>query len=248
MKWSAVGTVCLAFSFLTGSSGLAAEKREPLAKGTYEILLGGKRVGEEGFTFFLEKDKVVVESVATMYWPEPTRHQYRQELGSSFQTKKLEFTLTRSGVTTSLELKPHRGDWRLEITGEGRKKVRQELGPQVDVEIDFGSLLFKSIILKRLSLSPGDERSVEAIALLLPDLIGKRNPQTYRRLEDEELETKPMGAVAASVFELETAGSLHRLWTVQPGWVLRARFDSPVGTFEYELVQFDSHWGFTPPR
>jgi hypothetical protein len=248
MRWSVVGTVCLAFSFVTGPSGLAAEKRELVAKGTYEILLGGKRIGEERFIFFREKKKLVVESTATMYWPEPTRHEYRQEIVSSFQTKKLTFNLTRSGVITTLELKPHRDNWRLEVKGEGREKVRQELGRRADTEIDFGSLLFKSFILKRLSLNPGDERSVEAIALLLPDLNGKRSRQTYRRLEDEELETKLTSTVTASAYELETAGSTHRLWVGPSGFVLRALFDSPVGPFEYDLVHLDSNWTFTPPR
>jgi hypothetical protein len=255
MRWSAVGTICLILSFLTGPSGLAAKKREPVATGTYEILFGGKRIGEERFSVFQEKKKLVVESTATMYWPEPTRHDYAHEIGSSFQTTKLKFDLTRSGVTTSLELESHRDNWRLEIKGEGRKKVRQELGRQADVEIDFGSLLFKSFILKRLGLKPGDERRVEVIALQLPDLGGKRGTQIYRRLEDEEIETKLGKTIKASVYE-QVAVSTGRMWVGPSGYVLRARyglpfldqFGSPVETFEYNLVQLDSNWPFTPPR
>jgi hypothetical protein len=183
-----------------------------------------------------------------MYWPEPTRHEYAHELISSFQTKKLTFSLTRSGVSTSLKLEPHGDNWRLEIKGEGQKKVRQELGRRADVEVDFGSLLFKSFILKRLGLKPGDERGVEVIALKLPDLVGRRGTQIYRRLEDEEMETKLGTTVRAYVYELEAASSNDRIWADPSGYVLRARFGSPVGTFEYDLVRLDSNWSFTPPR
>jgi hypothetical protein len=99
-----------------------------------------------------------------------------------------------------------------------------------------------------LGLKPGDERSVEVIALQLPDLGGKRGAQIYRRLEDEDVETKLETTVRASVYELGAAASSDRLWTDPSGYVIRARFDSPVGTYEYDLVRLDSNWPFTPPR
>jgi hypothetical protein len=248
MRWSVVGTVCLALPMLTEPTGLAAKKRSPVATGAYEILLGGRRIGEEKFSVFQEKKKLVVESTATLYWPEPTRHQYRHELVSSFQTKKLTFNLIRSGITSTMELKPHRENWRLEIKGKGRKKFRQELGRKTEAEIDFGSLLFKSFILKRLSLNPGDERTVDVIALQLPDLNGRRNRQTYRRLEDEDMASKLDKAVRASVYELVASETIHRLWAGPSGFVLKAHFDSPVGVYEYDLVQLDSSWQFVPQR
>jgi hypothetical protein len=248
MRWSAPGTICLALSLLTEPTGLTAKKSEPVASGRYDMTLGGQRIGEERFFIFQEKDKLVVESAATMYWPEPTRHEYVHELVSSFQTKKLTFRLARGGVNTSLKLEAHRDTWRLEIEGEGRKKVRQELGRRTNAEVDFGSLLFKSFILKRLGLNPGDERGVEVIALQLPDLNGRRGTQIYRRLGDEEMETKLGSRVRTSVYELETAASTDRLWAGPAGYVLRARFESPVGAFEYDLVHLDSNWPFTPPR
>jgi hypothetical protein len=248
MNWCVVGTTWLALSLVTAPAGMADKKREPVAMGTYEILLGGKRIGEEKFSVFEDKKKVVFESTATMYWPEPTRHEYVHEVGPSFQTKKLKFNLTRGGVRSSLELEPHRDIWRLEVRSEGRKKVLQELGHQADTEIDFGSLLFKSLILKRLGLKPGDERRVNVIALQLPDLIGKRGIQVYRRLEDEETETRLDTKMRASVYELEIGASTDRLWVHPSGFVLTARFDAPVGTFEYDLVHLESRWSFTPPR
>ena len=107
----------------------------------------------------------------------------------------------------------------------------------VGAEVDFGSLLFNSVIARRLSLHPGEERKVDVIVLQLPDLNGKRTTHTYRRLEDEEIETKAKGTVQASVYELVGPEATHKLWFDSSGFALRGHFELPAGTFEHELVR-----------
>jgi hypothetical protein len=210
-----------------------------VATGEYEISLGGRRIGQEQFRISKDND-YLVEATTTLYWPEPIRYEYRYELLESSQVKKLEMTLTRAGLLTELKLEPRRGNWRLEVEGRGRERTRQDLAPRDGTEVDFGSLLFNSFIVRNLGLSPGGKRAVGVIVLELPDLNGKYVQHTYQRLEDEEIESKLNGKVSAAHFELSTAEATHRLWFDSTGFALRGAFDHPTGTFEHELVRLES--------
>jgi hypothetical protein len=146
--------------------------------------------------------------------------------------------MTRGGLVTEFELKEHRDNWRIEIKGKGRKKIRQELGSQAATEIDLDSLLFNGFIVKGLNLHPGEHREIDTIVWQLPDFTGKRVKQTYRRLEDEDIESETLGTVHASVYELVSEESTHKIWFNSSGVAVRASFERLAGTFEHELVRF----------
>ena len=240
---SVVVILCGALLVMAVAFDAAGKDKVPVSTGGYEVSFGGKRIGEEQFRVFQDKKKLVVESTATMYWPEPVRYEYRYELKEPKRIEKLKGTMTRSGLVTEFELKEHRGNWRMEIKGKGRKKVRQELGSQETAEIDFGSLLFNGFIVKHLGLHPGEHQQIDAIVWQLPDFAGKRTPQTYRRLEDEDIETKELGTVHASAYELVSGESTDQIWFNSSGVAVRASFDRAAGTFEHELVRFNTRPG-----
>lgn len=247
MRRNGPRTICGAFLLLFGlSTGLVGKERLPVATGEYQIILGGRRIGQEQFSIFRDKT-YIVQSTATLYWPEPTRIELRYELGVSFQPKKLEVEVARAGQFTKMELKHRRDDWRVEIKGKGRKKVRQDLGSRAGTEVDFDSPLFKAFILRRLSLKPGEQREVDTIVLQLSDLKGERRQQTCRGLDAEEIESQALGMVQASTFELAIGEITHQLWTDSTGVVLLSRAELPEGKLEYELVRLDSKPGAWQP-
>jgi hypothetical protein len=178
---------------------LAADKdRLPVSLGEYQYLLGGKRIGEEQFRVF-KMDGYRIESTRSLYWPEPSRQEMRYELEPSFEPKKLSLVTTRAGIVTELELSRQGENWRSEVKGQGRDKKKHELGRRAGAIVDFDSLVFNALALKKLVLAAGEAKSVEAITLTLPDFAGARASQTYRRVEQE--------------IETEFAGSSRRRYT-----------------------------------
>ncbi len=147
-----------------------------------------------------------------------------------------------------MELKHRKKDWRSEVKGKGVKKRRQDLGPREGAEIDFDSPLFNGFIVRRLSLRPGEERLVEAIQFDVPELTGTRQRQTYRRLDDGEVETRATGPVVAAAYELVSGETTYQFWTDESGVVLIMRTELPEGLLEYELVRLESKPGaWSPP-
>src|SRR3990172_11990037 len=206
---------------------LAADKDQlPVSLGEYQYLLGGKRMGEENFGVF-KKDGYRIESTRTLYWPEPSRQEMRYELEPSFEPKKLSLVTTRAGIVTELELTRKGENWRSEVKGQGRDKKKTELGRSKGAVVDFDSLVFNALALKRLALAAGEARSVEAITLALPDFAGARSSQTYRRVEDEEIETEFAGKLVAAVYELTTGTTKHRPWSGPPGAAWRGSLKTP---------------------
>ncbi len=240
---SVVVILCGALLVMAAAFTATGKDKVPVSTGGYEVSFGGERIGEEQFRVFQDKKKLVVDSTSTVYWPEPVRYEYRYELVESHRIDKLKGTMTRSGLVTEFELKEHRGNWRIEIKGKGRKKVRQELGSQATTEIDFDSLLFNGFIVKRLGLHPGEHRQIDAVVWQLPDFNGKRIQQIYRRLEDEDIESDTLGMVHASVYELIMEESSHKVWFNSSGVAVRASFELLAGTFEHELVRFKTRPG-----
>jgi hypothetical protein len=224
----------------------ADKGQAPVSAGEYQYLLGGKRIGEEQFRVF-KKDGYRIESTRTLYWPEPSRQEIRYELESSFEPKKLSMVTTRAGIVTELELARKGENWRAEVKGQGRDKKKQELGRRQGAVVDFDSLIFNALALKRLAIAAGETRSVEAVTLALPDFAGARASQTYRRGDDEEIETEFAGKLEAAVYEI-TAGALkHRLWVASSGVVVKGVFEHPAGEREVRLVRLETRPGSWPP-
>ena len=242
-----VGMISGTLSLILGLSAAAEKDRPPWATAEYEILLEGTRIGNEKVDVFKYK-KYEVRSEATRFWPEPNRFELRYELGPSFAPKKLEVSASQGGQILEMELKHRKKDWRSEVKGKGVKKRRQDLGPREGAEIDFDSPRFNGFIVRRLSLRPGEERLVEAIQFDVPELTGTRQRQTYRRLDDGEVETRATGPVVAAAYELVSGETTHQIWTDESGVVLIMRTELPEGLLEYELVRLESKPGaWSPP-
>ncbi len=218
----------------------------PVSVGEYHYLLGGERVGNEQFRVF-KKDGYRIECTRTLYWPEPSRQEIRYELEASFEPKKLSLVTTRAGIVTELELARKGENWRSEVKGQGRDKKQQELGRRAGSVVDFDSLIFNALALKRLALGAGEARSVEAITLSRPDFAGARASQTYRRVEDEVIETEFAGKLEAAVYELTTGTTKHRLWVAPSGVVLKGVFEHTAGEREVRLVRLETKPGAWPP-
>jgi len=220
--------------------------QQPVSLGEYQYLLGGERIGEEQFRVF-KKNGYRIECTRTLYWPEPSRTEMRYELEPSFEPKKLSLVTTRAGIVTELELGRKGENWRSEVKGQGRDKKKQELGRRAGAVVDFDSLIFNSMALKRLALNTGEARSVEAVTLTLPDFAGARASQTYRRVEDEEVETEFAGKIEAAVYELTAGETKHRLWVAPSGVVFKGVFEHTAGEREVRLVRLETKPGAWPP-
>ncbi len=221
---------------------LEADGGLPVSHGEYQYFLGGERIGEEQFRVF-KKDGYRIESTRTLYWPEPSRQEIRYELEESLEPKKLSMVTTRAGIVTELELSRKGDNWRSEVKGQGRDRKKQELGRRAGAVVDFDSLVFNSMALKRMPLTAGEARSVEAITLALPDFAGSRASQTYRRLEDEEIDTGFAGKLEAAVYELSAGTAKHRLWVAPSGVVLKGLFEHAAGEREVRLVRLETKPG-----
>lgn len=240
MKQRVVAMLSATLCVLVGAtSGSGAKDPPAVSIGEYQVLLGGRLMGRETFRV-TEKKGYVIESTSTLYWPEPIRHHYVYELDSSYRPKKARVTVTRGGAITELKLEPKGRTWRMEIQGKGRKKTRQELGRRDGVEIDMGSPIFSGLILRRLDLNPGEEKTVEVIHLQLPDLAGRRSRRVYRRLEDEELEIESRGKVHAAVYAFESGETTHKIWLDSRGRPVHHEVDTLPGRIEHNLVRIDS--------
>ena len=241
----------LACLFVAGASlapfaaARAGDEKLPTSTGEYQIRLDGERIGEEQFRVFKDK-RVVLEATRMIYWPEPSRRELRFEMERSLEPRKLELTSTRGGVVTELELEGKGQNWRVEVEGQGRKKKRHELGRRAGTVVDFDSLLFNALAVRQLKLATGEERTVDAVALQLPDLAGQRVQQTYRRVDGETLETEFAGAVETAVYELEHSEATHRLWVDANGVVLKGVFDRPGGEVGIVLVRLKTAPGAWP--
>ena len=218
----------------------------PVSSGEYQYLLGGKRIGEEQFRVF-KKNGYRIESTRTLYWPEPSRQEIRYELEPSFEPKKLSMVTTRAGIVTELELARKGESWRAEVKGQGRDKKKQELGRRQGAVVDFDSLIFNALALKRLAIASGEARSVEAVTLALPDFAGARASQTYRRIGDEEIETQFAGKLEAAAYEITAGTAKHRLWVAPSGVVIKGVFEHPAGEREVRLVRLETKPGAWPP-
>lgn len=227
-------------------SAASATNENPVSLGEYAILLGGERIGQEQFRVFKDK-RYKIESTRTLYYPEPVRYVYLYEMERTFEPRKMELTVTRSGIVTELELKRSGKRWRLEVDGDARKKRRHELGSREGTIVDFDSALFKSLALRGMDLAPGGAQEVDAIGLQLPDLGGRREKHLYRRIDDEDIETEVKGAVKAAVYELVIAERSHRIWVDPSGIVLRGHFEQPGGDIDVELVRLKTKPGAWPP-
>jgi hypothetical protein len=224
-------------------SGPARGKDQlPVSTGEYQIRLGGKRIGEEQFRIFKNKG-YVIESTRMLYWPEPARTEIHYELEGSLEPKNLHMVVTRGGITTELELARKGDNWRVEVKGQGRDKKKQELGRRAGTTVDFDSLLFNSLALKKLLVPEGEAEDVDAITLALPDVAGARARQTYRRVQDEEIETEALGKLQAAVYELHVGTATHRLWVAPSGIVVRGVFERIGGEQEAVLMRLKTGSG-----
>ena len=224
---------------LTAATFVVADDA-PISSGEYEIRLGGERMGDEAFRLYEKGKSYRLAVTRTVFWPEPMRFEYEVELDASRRPKKLELTTTRGGNFTELKLEPKGDNWRLEVKGRGRKTKRHELGRREGAVVDFDSILFTSLTLGQMGLASGQHETVDALVLTLPDLAGGRVSQTYRRVDDETIETGVYGTVTAAVYELDADGKTHRVWADASGLVLKATFDRLGGEREIVLKRLKS--------
>jgi Putative glycolipid-binding len=220
----------------------SANDDTPVSSGQFEIRLGGKRIGEEQFRVFRHKG-YRVESTRMLYWPEPARTELTYELEESLEPRKLSMVVTRGGIVTELQLAKKGDNWRAEVKGQGRDKKKQELGRRAGSVVDFDSLLFNSLAIAKLLVPEGSSKEVDAITLALPDVAGARAREVYRRVEDEEIETKALGKVTAAVYEIEAGSATHRLWVAPSGIVVRSVFTGISGEQETILVRMKASPG-----
>jgi len=234
------GTVSagLVFAVLTATMATLSmgDEKPPVAMGEYRILLGGKRIGDEQFRIGKSKG-YRIETTRTLYWPEPSREEIAFQLDANFRPDRVMLQATRASLLTSLEIRAEGKNWRSETKGRGMKTVKQQLGRREGSEIHLGSPLFHWVILKRVALGPEESTTLDAVALALPALGGKREPIAYRRLADEETEGEAVGKVSAAVYEVTFADSTERLWIAPSGFPLRSRRESPAGTMETVLAR-----------
>jgi hypothetical protein len=231
---------------LAAMSNVASAKDPvPVSSGELQYRLDGERIGEEQFRVYRDK-RLVIETTRTLYYPEPVRQELRYELEKTLEPRKLEMSAVRGGIVTELKLERKGENWRVEVKGQGRKSRKHELGRYRETVVDFDSPLFNSLAVRRLGLGPEQHGQVEAITLALPDFDGARASQTYRRVEDEEIEG-PNGLVQAAVYEIEVGESNHKLWVDPSGIALKGVFERPLGELEVVLVRMKAKAGTAWP-
>lgn len=233
---------CLLASVAVNGAG----KDQAVSSGEYQILLGGQRIGEEQFRIFKKKG-YTIEATRTLYWPEPARHEIVYEVSPNLEPKKVEISVTRGGILTELKLETKGDGWRVETKGQGRDKKKRDLGRRAGTFVELDSVLLQALTLRRLALSDGESRKVEAITLALPDFSGARARETYHRLEDEDVETPFAGTLTAQVYELTAGTATHRLWVAPSGAVVKASFERVGGEEEVVLVRLKTPPGSFPP-
>ena len=227
---------------LAGARVAAAVSDElPVATGEYQILLVGKRIGEEQFHVYKDKKSYQVESTTTRYWPHPSQQRYAYKLDPSFQPDELTHNLKDGGKLVTVELRKKGKNWRSEVKGKEIKKVQQDMGERQNAEIDFGSPLFQWVTFRQLKLAAGERTGVEVVVL---DGAGptaqtvRRIKRTYTRLPDEEIPVEGQEPVTASVYEVTEAESSYRLWLDPSGFPMRSERETPEGPLEVRRVRF----------
>jgi hypothetical protein len=225
-------------SFGDGVGAAVVKDKPPVATGEFQLLLVGKRIGEERFRVFKGKKDYRVESTITLYWPGPSQQQYEWKLDRSFQPDELTHNLMEGGKLVTVELRKKGKNWRSEVKGKGIKKVKQDMGQRQHAEIDFGSPIFQWITFRHLKLVAGERVGVDVILLETSDPTVKRIKRTYTRLPDEDVETDVHGQVVASVYEITQTESSYRLWLDPSGFPIRSERETPEGPLEFRLVRF----------
>ncbi|HEX9726124.1 MAG TPA: putative glycolipid-binding domain-containing protein [Vicinamibacteria bacterium] len=214
-----------------------------VATGQFEILLVGKRIGEEQFRIYKTRNEYEVESRTTRYWPRPSQHEYYYKLESSFEPKELTHHLRQDGRVVTVELRKKGKNWRSEVKGEGVKNVKQDMGERQYAEIDMGSPVFQWVTFRRLNLADGEKKGVDVVSLEDSGLPGqpeavRRIKRTYTRLPDESLELEGQEVIVASVYEVMEAETSYRLWMDPSGFPLRLERETPEGPLEIRRIRF----------
>ena len=219
------------------------------ATGQFDILLVGKRIGEEQFRIYKDKKEYEVESKTTRYWPTPSQHEYYYKLENTFQPKELTHHLRQDGKLVTVELRKKGKNWRSEVKGKDVKKVKQDMGGRQPVEIDFGSPVFQWVTFRRLKLADGERTGVDVIMLEesgqagQPGQIVRRIKRTYTRLPDEEIELPGQEPMMASVYDVMEAESTYRLWVDPSGFPIRLERETPDGPLEIRRVRLKAKPG-----
>jgi hypothetical protein len=246
-KWRAL---CVLSSLLLVGTlpwlAAAADDDDLVATGQFEILLVGKRIGEEQFRIYKDKKEYEVESKTTRYWPKPSQHQYDYKLETNFQPKELTHYLRQDGKLVTVEMRKKGKNWRSEVKGKDVKKVKQDMGERQFAEIDFGSPVFQWVTFRRLKLADGERTGVDVI---LYDDSGptsqtvSRIKRTYTRLPDEEVDLAGQEPMMASVYEVMEAESTYRIWVDPDGFPIRWQEETPDGPLEMLRVRLKTKPG-----
>jgi hypothetical protein len=243
-KW--LGLWILGGLLLAGLSPAPAsppDEDDLVATGQFEILLVGKRIGEEQFRIYKTRSEYEVESRTTRYWPRPSQHEYYYKLESSFEPKELTHHLRQDGKVVTVELRKKGKNWRSEVKGEDIKTVKQDMGARQSAEIDLGSPVFQWVTFHRLKLADGEKRGVDVVSIDDSGLPGqqeavRRIKRTYTRLPDESLAIDGTDVMVASAYEVMEAETSYRLWVDSSGFPLRLERETPEGTLEIRRVRF----------
>ena len=211
-----------------------------VATGQFEILLVGKRIGEEQFRIYRDKQDYQVESRTTRYWPKASQHEYYYELENAFQPKELTHHRRQEGKLVTVELRRKGKNWRSEVKGKDLKSVKQDMGERQSVEVDFGSPVFQWVTFRRLKLIDGERTGADVILLEDPGQAGhvvRRIKRTYTRLPDEDVELSGQGTMTASVYDVMEAESSYRLWVDPSGFPIRVQRETADGPLEVHRVR-----------
>jgi len=224
----------------------SADNDDLAATGQFDILLVGKRIGEEQFRIYKDKKEYQVESKTTRYWPKPSQHEYYYKLENTFQPKELTHHVRRDGKLVTVELRRKGKNWRSEVKGKDVKKVKQDMGERQSVEIDLGSPVFQWVTFRRLKLADGERTGVDVILLeesgtTVPSV--RRIKRTYTRLPDEEYQLEGQGPMIATVYDVMEAESSYRLWVDPSGFPLRLERETPDGPLEIRRVRLKAKPG-----
>lgn len=232
-------------ALLLGGTRLAVsappDDEDLVATGQFEILLVGKRIGEEQFRIYKDKDKYEVESKTTRYWPKPSQHEYNFQLEKGFQPKELTHHLRQDGRLVTIELRKKGKNWRSEVKGKHIKSVKQDMGERQSVELDLGSPVFQWVTFRRLGLTDGERTGVDVILLEDSGPSGqavKRIKRTYIRLPDENVGEEGQEPIHVSVYDVMEEDSTYRLWVDPSGFPLRVERETPDGPLEIRRVRF----------
>ncbi len=223
-----------------GHPQLVVEGPHPLARGRYEIRVGGRQVGFEDWKSFFTKDSFILSGSAQITQP-AAKYEFRFTMGPHFSPKELdiEVIFDSQKLTGTYEFSAEEAHQ--VVTGQQSRSERRVRMP-AGYKADFGSPLFNFHALHQQSFVRGQPKMFDVLFVALPTLVASAAQQTYTYLGNELLDR--LGKkVDARHFRFETFVDgqpyLAEIWTDVDGMPLLIRRGSGASLEETELVQME---------